>query len=135
MDKVSRIKYAMEQLIGQGNTDVVEEVFASDYIAHAGDRVHKGHNFVKHFSQQVRSAIPDIEILNIEILSQSEKTITWQRTFSGTHKIAMRGIPASNKEVKWYEIVVTRFEGEKIVEEWVSSDLAGQLLLKLSNKK
>jgi hypothetical protein len=32
--------------------------------------------------------------------------------------------------VKWYEIVVSRFDKDKIIEEWVVSDLAFQLMLK-----
>ena len=56
--------------------------------------------------------------------------MTWQRTLSGTHKADLKGIPASNKKVKWYEIVVTRFDKDKIIEEWLASDLAFQLMLK-----
>ncbi|MFO7656420.1 MAG: ester cyclase, partial [Bacteroidales bacterium] len=62
--------------------------------------------------------------------SQTENTITWQRTFSGTHKTEMQGIPASMKKLKWNEIVVTRFEGERIAEDWLVSDLAFQLMIK-----
>ena len=42
----------------------------------------------------------------------------------------MKGIPASNKKVRWYEIVVSRFDNDKIIEEWVVSDLGFQLMLK-----
>ena len=59
-------------------------------------------------------AIPDLKIEKIEFLSQTEEKLTWQRTFSGTHKVELQGIPASMRKVKWNEIVVTRFEGEKI---------------------
>lgn len=134
MDKISLIKYAVEQLIEQGNLDVVNVVFSDDYIAHAGDKVHKGQKFVRQFAKQVRTTIPDIKILDIEFLSQSDDVVTWQRTFRGTHKAAMRGIPASMKKIKWYDIVVTRFEGDKIVEEWVASDLAAQLMFKQARK-
>jgi len=47
----------------------------------------------------------------------------------------MMGIPASEKKIKWKEMVVSRFEGDKIAEEWVVSELAGQLLLKQPKKK
>jgi predicted ester cyclase len=47
----------------------------------------------------------------------------------------MQGIPASMNKLKWNEIVVTRFEGEKIAEDWVVSDLAFQLMIKQTKKK
>jgi predicted ester cyclase len=130
MDKLSLIKQVVEQLIGQGNLDVVGTAFSADYIAHVGDKTHSGHKFIKQFSKQIRTAIPDIKIVNIELLSQADNTLTWQRTLSGTHKADLKGIPASNKKVKWYEIVVTRFDKDKIIEEWLASDLASQLMLK-----
>ena len=130
-NKEEQIKRAMDQLVGQGNLDVVEEIFSAGYTAHAGDKDYNGHKFLKRFAKQLRLAIPDIQILKIEFLAQEDQTITWQRTLSGTHKANMMGIPPSEKKVKWSDMVVTRFEGGKITEEWVVSELAGQLLLSL----
>ncbi len=42
----------------------------------------------------------------------------------------MLGISASMKKVKWNEIIVTPFEGEKIDEEWFVSNLAFRLTIK-----
>ena len=57
-------------------------------------------------------------------------TIAWQRTLSGTHETEMMGIPPTGQMVEWREMVVTRFAGEKIVEDWLVSELAGELLSK-----
>lgn len=131
MDRHTQIKNIAEQLIGQGNLDIVDSSFSTDYLAHSGEKTYNGHKFIKQFAKQLRTAIPDIKILKIEVLSQTDNLLTWQRTYSGTHKSNLKGIPASNKKVKWYEIVVSRFENDKIIEEWVASDLAFQLMLKL----
>ena len=131
MDRSEQIKFIADQLIGQGNLNIVDSAFSTDYLAHAGEKTHNGHKFIKQFTKQVRTAIPDIKIAKIEILSYSDNVLTWQRTLSGTHKADLKGIPASNKKVKWYEIVVSRFDKDKIIEEWVVSDLAFQLMLKL----
>ena len=42
----------------------------------------------------------------------------------------LRGIPASGRKVKWVEMMVSRFEGGKIAEEWAASELAGELFAK-----
>ena len=130
MDKTDQIKHIAGQLIGQGNLNIIDSAFSADYVAHAGEKNHNGHLFIKQFTKQLRTAIPDIKIEKIEILSQNDNLLTWQRRFSGTHKAAFRGIPASNKKVKWFEIVVSRFDIDKIAEEWIASDLAFQLMLK-----
>jgi predicted ester cyclase len=130
MNREKQILYAAEQLFEQGNVGIIETVFSSDYVAHEGDKTHKGRKFITQFIRQLRSAIPDIKILRIENLCQTENIITCQRTFSGTHKKNIRGIPASLNKVQWNEIVVTRFEGSVIAEEWIVSGLAFQLLLK-----
>ena len=135
MNKEKQIKYAADQLIGQGNLEVVDTVFTDDYLAHAEDKAYKGHEFIKRFSGQIRSAIPDLHVLKVEILVEEGNTIAWQRTLGGTHQANMMGIPPSKKKIKWNEMVVSRFEGDKIAEEWVVSELAGQLLLKQPIKK
>jgi len=69
--------------------------------------------------------------VEIAILTQSGDTIAWQRTLRGTHEAEMMGIPPTGRKVEWRDMMVTRFEGEKIAEEWTVSELAGQLLSRL----
>jgi predicted ester cyclase len=129
MSREAQIEFGLEQLL-LGNFEVVDKTFCKDYLAHAGDKKYTGHEFIKRFAIQLRCAIPDIKILKIEFLAQAGDLIVWQRSFSGTHKANMMGIPPSGKKVKWIEMVVTRFEDQKIAEEWVVSELAGELALK-----
>jgi predicted ester cyclase len=129
MNREEKIKDIAKRLFEQGNVEIVDSVFAESYIGHYGEKKHSGQKFVKQFIVKLRLAIPDIKILKIEFLSQTENRVTWQRTFSGTHKAEMQGIPASMKKLKWNEIVVTRFEGERIAEDWLVSDLAFQLMI------
>jgi predicted ester cyclase len=135
MNKEETIKLSVNQLIEEGEFDVVEKVFSSNYIAHAGNKEYKGHDFIKKFAKQLRSTIPDVKVINIEFLNNSGNIITWQRTLSGTHQKNMMGIPASEKKIKWTDMIVSRFEGDNISEEWVVSELMGELLLKVPAKK
>ncbi len=125
-----RIRFANDEVVTKGNFGIVDEVFAADYVAHAGGKDHKGTEFVRRFGGQLRSAIPDVRVVKVEFLLESGDTIAWQRTLSGTHVAGMMGIPPSGQKAKWCDMVVTRFAGGKIAEEWVVSDLAGQLFSK-----
>jgi hypothetical protein len=59
--KEEKIRYAINQLIGRDNLDVVVKIFSPDYVAHAGEKRYKGHKFLKQFTKQLRTAIPDIQ--------------------------------------------------------------------------
>ncbi len=128
-----RIRFANDEILGKGNLDVVDEIFATDYVVHAGGKDHKGPEFVRRFAKLLRSAIPDLRVVEVAVLIQAGDTIAWQRTLSGTHEAEMMGIPPTGQKVEWRDMVVTRFDGEKIAEEWTVSDLAWQLALKLSS--
>ncbi len=65
MDRLEQIKNISDQLIGEGNLNIVESAFSADYIAHAGEKTHIGQKFIKQFTQQLRTAIPDIKIVKI----------------------------------------------------------------------
>lgn len=130
MNIEEQINNSNYQLIDQGNMDAVEKFFSIDYVAHAEDKDYKGHDFVKRFTKKIRAALPDISLMKVEILVSAGNTIAWKRTLQGTHKSDMMGIPPSAKKIIWNDMVVSRFDGGKIAEEWVVSELAGQLLLK-----
>jgi len=132
MNKEEKIRRANEELIGRGNLGIVDDIFAIDYVAHAGEKEYSGHSFIKRFVNQIRTAIPDIRVAEVKFLARDVNTIVWQRTLRGTNEEEMQGIPPSGKKVKWVDMVVTRFKNEKIAEEWVVSELMGELLLKVS---
>lgn len=135
MNKKERIGRMADQLISKGDLDSIAEFYTRGYTAHAEDRVYYGHDFLTGYARQIHKAIPDIRIRKIEILVQAGDSVSWQRALQGTHKADMMGIPPSGKKIKWNEMVVSRFEGDKIAEEWVVSELAGALLLKQAKSR
>jgi predicted ester cyclase len=125
-----RIRIANAEVLGKGDLDRVDEFFATDYVLHAGGKNHRGLDFVRRFIRQLRSAVPDLRVVKVEVLSQAPGRIVWQRTLRGTHKASLKGIPPSGQRVEWRDMVITRFDGAKIAEDWAVSELAGELLLK-----
>ena len=124
------IKYGNDELFEKGNLDVVGEIFSTKYVVHSSGKDYKGHNFIKQIIGQIRSAISDIRVVAVEFYMQSGNTIGWQRTLSGIHKAGMMGIPPTGHKVVWREMMISRFEDGKIAEEWMVSELAGELLSK-----
>ncbi len=66
--------------------NVVDEIFSNSYVIHSGGRDLKGHEFIKRFAKQLRSAIPDIKILRIEFLIRRPRGKTNGRTNEGPMK-------------------------------------------------
>lgn len=134
MDKSKIIESIARQLIDQGNLEIIKEAFSPNYIAHAGEKKYQGRSFLKKYVREIHDSISNLNIIRLEILLESEDRIAWQRSLNGTHQKDFMGIPASNKKVGWYEIVVSRFENGLITEEWLSSDLSAQLMFRLGKK-
>lgn len=124
------LKFAYDEIIEKGNVELLGETFSSEYVAHAGAKEYRGQAFLKRFVNQIRTAIPDLRIVELKFLADDGNNLVTQRTLEGTNEADMQGIPASGKKVKWVEMVVTRFEDQKIAEEWVVSELMGELLLR-----
>ncbi len=128
-NKEEQIRNSFEELVGKGNFEILEEALAEEYIVHAGEKEYSGRSSIRQFAVQLRTAIPDLRIVEIKFLAQEADTIVWQRTLEGTHEAEIQDIPPSGKKVKWVEMAVTRFKNDKIAEEWVVSEFMGELLL------
>ncbi len=134
MDTKELIKSGNEAIFSKGNLDIIDQLFDKDYVVHSGGKDHRGHEFIKRWVKQLRSAISDIQIEKVEFLVQSDNTIVWQRTLSGTHETEFMGIQPTNKKIVWRDMAVSRFNDEKIIEEWMVSELLGEVLSKSPSK-
>lgn len=130
MKKKEILALANEELLQKRNLNIITELFSPDYIVHSSDKEYKGHEFIKRWAKQILKAFSDIRIVKIEFHLKAKDTIVWQRTVEGKFTSKMWGIEPSGKKVRWNDMVVSRFDDGKIVEEWVVSDLAGGLLSK-----
>lgn len=102
--------------------------FSSDYQAHVtGKSLSGGHSVVNGFLKGIRAAFSNVEI-NIEILMEDGDRVAWKRTSVATQSGPYKGFPPSHKKIKWSDMIVTRFEGGLIAEDWLLTDLAEQLL-------
>lgn len=126
MKKQNMLEELCLQLFEKGNTEMIPEAFAVSYQAHAGEKTYTGRQLVLRYVKQLRAALPDLRLKQIEIISETGNTVSWKRTFTGTHRGSLRGIPASGKKVTWQELIITRFEKNLIAGEWLMSDLALQ---------
>jgi predicted ester cyclase len=77
--------------------------------------------------QRWRRAFPDLSA-EVEILVEGSDRIAWQRTLRATHKGDYMGFPANGLKLVWRDMVTSCFQDSLILEDWVITDLAEQLL-------
>jgi predicted ester cyclase len=123
----SRIQAANAALVEQEDLAAIGDYFARDYVAHGTGKDFKGHRFIRQHLGELRRAFPKLRI-DVEVLLEGGDRVAWQRTWRGKQVGAYQGFPATGKTIVWRDLVVTRFQGGLIAEDWVITDLAEQLL-------
>lgn len=128
------IEDANATLIASADLNAVATFFAPDYVVHlTGKVLTGGHATVHSTLSAMTRAFSNIHV-KVEVLLEDANKIAWQRTMTATHTGPYKGFLASGREIVWRDMVVSQFEGSLIKEEWVSTDLAEQLLLARKHK-
>ncbi|WP_341973503.1 ester cyclase [Roseateles sp. PN1] len=125
----NQILGATSALFRDGQFEAIGKYFAPDYQVHMTDQdVRGGPALVRSVLELYRGAFPDLRV-EVQFLLESADTVAWQRTMHATHTGAFKGFPSTGQPMVWREMVVSRFSGSLIAEEWVVTELAERLLL------
>jgi len=117
------IKRMFTEVFMAGDTNVIDELLAEDFIEHeefpglSSDR-----DAVKQFVGMFRTAFPDLKIEAHEMVVEND-TACVRSTWSGTHKGEFAGMPATGKhfEVETFDLVKFGSDG-KATEHWGVTD-------------
>ena len=102
------------------NLDVLDELFAPDYIDHILQL--RSLESFKQFYTQFYEGFPDTHSTIEDIIAEGDKV--WTRsTVTGTHKGEYRGVPSTGKEITIRCVDIYRIVDGKIVEAWAVNDL------------
>ena len=115
-------------ILAQGNLDLVEEIYASDFVGHDPTMPEdlRGVEGAREFYSMYLGAFPDAEVTIEDQLAEGDKVVTrW--TGRGTHQGELMGVPPSGNRVEVPGITISRIEGGKIVEEWENYDALGMM--------
>jgi len=121
------VRRSYEELWSKGNLDVVDELYAADFVLH--DPAQPGIRGPEGYKQIVitnRTAFPDLNVKVEDQLAEGDKVATrW--TTTGTHQGEFAGIPATGKRGGVTGTTIARVVGGKIVEERSNWDTLGLL--------
>jgi steroid delta-isomerase-like uncharacterized protein len=127
----SLARQALEQVWGQGDLSLADQIFARDFVSHQHSRPDetrdlRGVESLKAFVREFREAFPDFRDTVDDQIAEGDKVVT-RFTSSGTHRGSLMGVAATGRPVSWMGITIDRIDHGQIVENWVSWDLHGLL--------
>jgi steroid delta-isomerase-like uncharacterized protein len=115
-----------DQAWNGGDLDLIDELFAADYVGHDAPRPEPVHGTegMKDFLRMYRAAFSDAHITLDDIIVAGDKVVTrW--TGTGTHDGDLMGIPPTGRPVAFTGIRIFRVADGKIAEGWVNWDTFG----------
>ena len=125
----AQLEKANAAIVERGDADAIGDYFSPSYKVHTtGNDIKGGHALLRQVVALYQKAFTGITT-TLDILAEQKDRVAWQRTIRAMHRGAFKGFPATNRELVWREMGVSRFTDGLIVEEWVITDLAEQLLL------
>lgn len=113
----------------RGDVDALDTLMSESYVRHTRHGAEQGLDELKSSILAVRTAFPDLVTTIEDTIEQGDRlAVRW--TSRGTHTTDFLGVPATRRPVVVTGVTISRFEGDKVVEEWVTWD-SGEFLAAL----
>jgi predicted ester cyclase len=125
-DNKALIQRVNEEGLNQHNPALVDETCAPNFVFHNGSRTIQGLPAYKRYLAPFFSAFPDAHFTTEAIVAEGD-TVAVRRTFRGTHRGSLMGIPPTGRQVTFSDIVMLRVANGKFVEAWNNADELGML--------
>ena len=116
------------EIFDEGNTGLVDEIFAEDFIGHAPPTPGKlpGPEGFKQLVKAFRTGFPDLNHPEVQIIGQGD-TVVARLTGTGTHEGEFIGIEPTHESMEVTAMEMYRIEAGKISKAWLNVDMLGLL--------
>nr|MBC8235897.1 ester cyclase [bacterium] len=105
-----------EEVWNQGNVDVIDEIYAEDFVGDYGDN-----EGFKQFIAATFDAIPDVHVTLEDIFAEGDMVAT-RYTFTGTHQGEFMGIPPTGVKGPMTGVSIARIVDGRIQKVWDDDD-------------
>ena len=116
------VRAYLEDVFNGHNLKSLDKYMTGDLVSHwLGDRGLHGIEAWRDAMAGFFDAFPDAAYTLNDLFFSGDKGV-WRGTWQATQSKAWEGIPATGRKAKWTVIIIGRFEGEKLAEDWVEYD-------------
>ena len=102
-----------------GDMASVDELYAPNYVRHTVDPERRGREYLKESILSLHRGFPDL-VSRIDAFVSEGDTVVTRWTSTGTHGGEFLGFPPTGTPITTSGVVISRFEGGKIVEDWAT---------------
>jgi steroid delta-isomerase-like uncharacterized protein len=125
-ERADMFRRTMDALWNKGDLDACDEIFAAHCMFHDPTFPIDGVAGFKEFLRDLRAAQPDFHMDFHEVVADEGMTASrW--TCGGTASNEFRGLPATGKTYVMNGMGMSKWEGDRIVEDWTVYDMLGAL--------
>ena len=116
----------IDEVITEGNLDVVDEIMAADYVHHdpANPDAPGGPEGYKELVRKYRAAFSDLQLTVDELVAEGD-AVTTRWSWSGTHDGELEGIAPTGVHTSGTGISINHFSDGKTTEAWIVWDALG----------
>ena len=116
-DVQALLQRIFDEIINEGRLDVVDELFAPDFVDHGPMGDIQGREEFKSLVAQWRSAVPDVHCVVENVVTDGELA-GWLVRTTGTHTGDGLGFPATGKPFETVSANLGRLRDGRAVEHW-----------------
>jgi steroid delta-isomerase-like uncharacterized protein len=123
--KSERVCEFIETVLNSGQIDATDDYFCSDMVEEVPlPGQGPGIPGLKDVLRGMRTAFPDMRWVVEEQIESGDKVVS-RFTWQGTHRSTFMGVPATERVVTVWGMVIDRFEGDKIKSTRIIMDALG----------
>jgi steroid delta-isomerase-like uncharacterized protein len=113
----------VDEVVGQGNLDVIDELVAEDFVEHQEfpGLPTRGPEAVRANIGLFLAAFSDLDITVEDVIAEGD-AVVMRQTMRGTHTGEFMGIPATGKSFEIQAIDIVRMRDGKATEHWGLTD-------------
>ena len=124
------IRRVWEEMTNQRKLDLVDELFADDYVVHVnvpGMEVIRGRDAFKQALPALYTAFPDLHETIEDMVAEGDKVVV-RTSWTGTHQGEWMGVAPTGKKVAVTAIAINLFVNGKMADGWREDNLLGLMI-------
>lgn len=126
-DSKALIRRIFDDVINNGNTAAVDELFTDDYVDHGPMGDMHGRDRFRQLVEQWRAAVPDVHC-TVENLVVEGDIAGWTVHTTGTHTGDQLGFPATGKRFETASANIGRIRDGRAAEHWAEQGMFPMLV-------
>ena len=112
--------------LNERNWTAFYELISPDMVLHEASATLQGLEAYQQFVSMYYAAFPDLHFTVEDMIAEEDRVVARYRG-RGTHQGELMGIAPTGKPTTVSNILITRIANEKVVEQWLNTEMLGML--------